>query len=411
VTGSSVAWGTLEHAFGRASDVPALLDAIGRTSGRQLRKLMGDLCERVLHQGTIYSASPPAVHGLIAISTTSRPRDRALFYDVLGEFAAAARQAVRHEGEGSCCEGDDPADGRAILSEILQTHDRFAADLLHPDPSIRGLAATLLTASAETGPAVVNLVRDRYFAEPDAAARICILQGLTRVRGTLPDWRAFLAAALDQESDPSNRFALRRAELREWKSQMPPAAVDELISRAVQSGEADALGDLPELGPERETAALLQALSATDRDFLRRVSERLLRAAFQDRRTGWENTTHSVVRKANSQPQNGHGTDEMFKAAFKLLLLALLGKIFPFLLRRILRKADEARSKRPARIEYWKLEDSAPVIPAKLTHDQQIVLTKLAGKSEVWFDSTNLWECFGLPDTPQALRDFVAARS
>ena len=94
-----VRWGALEHAFGRASDVPALLDAVSRAGGSQLRKRMNDLCERVLHQGTIYSASPPAVHELIAMSAGAGASDKAHFHSVLVEFASSARQAVR-DGHG-----------------------------------------------------------------------------------------------------------------------------------------------------------------------------------------------------------------------------------------------------------------------------------------------------------------------
>lgn len=79
--------------------------------------------------------------------------------------------------------------------------------------------------------------------------------------------------------------------------------------------------------------------------------------------------------------------------------------MFPFLLRRKLCKAAVVGSQRAVRVEYWGLEGAAPEIPAKLSADQQTALTAPAEKSERWFNSTDLWGLFGLPDTPTDLRD------
>jgi hypothetical protein len=411
-TAAGVHWERLEHAFGRASDLPELLDAVSHASGHKLQKRMRDLCERVLHQGTIYSASPPAVHELIAMLARSNTRDKAVFYDVLGEFASSARQAIRDGRAIPCCSGGEPANGAAILSEILQAHDRFAPDLEHPEPAIRGFAASLLTASVDAEPAATQLVRDRYSVERDPSARLSLLSGLIRVRARFPDWREFLAAALGRESDPANRCALRRAEVHEWQSDAPAAAVDELVATSIQTRGSGLFEALRELGDERELAALLQTLKAgTDRDFLRTVAEHLLRRIFHDERTGWEDVSYSLVDSENAQTRNGDWAGAMFKAVFKMLLLLLLGKMFPFLLRRKLRKVAEASGKRARKVEYWGLEGAAPEIPAKLTANQQTVLNALAEKSELWFNPTNLWALFGLPDAPETLREFVTARS
>ena len=93
-----------------------------------------------------------------------------------------------------------------------------------------------------------------------------------------------------------------------------------------------------------------------------------------------------------------------------MLLLLLLGKLFPSLLRRKLRKAGEANAQRVRDFEYWDVKGDAPVLPAHLSADQRKVLEALSNKPELWFHRTNLWSLFGLPETQAALREFVAAR-
>lgn len=408
---AGVPWDQLEHALGRASDLPVLLDAVSRARGDQLRKCMGDVCDRVLHQGTIYNSSPAAVHELIAMSDQRDTRDKALFYNVLGEFASSARQAIRDGHATPCCSGGDPQDGAAILTEILQAHDRFAADLEHSDPAIRAFAGALLTPSEEADAAAIRLVRARYQVEKDAGARLSLLKDLIRVRGKIADWRDFLKGALGREPDPGNRCLLRCAEVREWKEETPAASVEELIPAAVQMNASGLFDVLHELGERREFDGLLRCLQiGTDRNLLRGVAGRLLRITFHDQRTGWENLSHSIMQEGGEPEPNG-SIDGLFKVAIQMVLLLMLGKVFPFLLRRKLRKAAEANAKRRRQVEYWGLEGEAPEIPTKLTADQQSALAAMADKAELWFDTTNLWTLFGLPDNAEELRRFVATRA
>src|SRR5262249_53995721 len=155
----------------------------------RLQKQMSELCERILHQGTIYSTSPPAVHELIGMAAKAKARDRALFYAVLAEFSSSARKAVRDGRAIPCCSVGGPSDGEAILREILQARDQFAPDLESPDPVIRGNAGLLLTASVDADAGAVRLVRARFTTEPDASVRGELFRGLARVPEQFGDWR------------------------------------------------------------------------------------------------------------------------------------------------------------------------------------------------------------------------------
>jgi hypothetical protein len=67
-------WPTLEHAYGGAADVPALLDKLspdGETS------VWDELWSRLCHQGTVYSASFAALPALAQAARRWQPRQRA----------------------------------------------------------------------------------------------------------------------------------------------------------------------------------------------------------------------------------------------------------------------------------------------------------------------------------------------
>ncbi len=415
-TPAGVPWQGLEHALGNASDLPPLLAALPAARGRKLRHTVGELCDRVLHQGTIYSASPPVVQALIPIAASAGADGRALYYELLAEFASAAREAVSAGRATPCCSGGEPEHGRAILDSLLAAHDHFAPDLAHPDPAIRRFSGALLCCSAGASLEAARLVRGRYEIEPEAVVRLELLEALTRVRAHFPDWTGFLAAAVLRESDPDLCFALRYAQIREMTSAAGDAVAAGLLSAFLA---ADSLGSssrffeaLHWLGPHRELALLLQALAGcADRDILRRIAEHLLRLVFDDRRTGWENTTYSIV-PDGSAPQTGADFPRsMIKAVVKLALLALLWKIFPFLLRRRLRKSMAGQDRRPHKIEYWQITGEAPALPAHLNAAQQRTLAALAAKDALWLDQTNLWALFGLPANAAGLLALLAARS
>ena len=227
---TDVPWQDLQHAFGGAHDVPRVLTALSQSHGRQLRTQMERLWERVLHQGSIYSASPPAVQALIPLAAKVTGNDRKLYYELLAEFASSARQAIRDGHGGPCCSGGAPEHGRAILAHILEGCDRFAPDLESRDRSVRRLAADLLCCATDAGSEAAQLVRRRFEVESDRGTRMDLFEALTRVSDRIEDWPGVLAAALERESDPALRFTVRHAQVRHFRSAIDDGAVGELTS-------------------------------------------------------------------------------------------------------------------------------------------------------------------------------------
>jgi hypothetical protein len=69
-------WTELTHAYGNASDIPALLARLDHATGDELKQAWFDLWSALCHQGDVYSASFAAVphivaslsHGIVAAS-------------------------------------------------------------------------------------------------------------------------------------------------------------------------------------------------------------------------------------------------------------------------------------------------------------------------------------------------------
>jgi hypothetical protein len=83
-----VEWGALEHAYGPASNVPAMLRALVSKDDEEREAALWDLFGTVWHQGTVYSASAPAVPFLIEIlRAESTPADRSGILQLLLQLA------------------------------------------------------------------------------------------------------------------------------------------------------------------------------------------------------------------------------------------------------------------------------------------------------------------------------------
>jgi hypothetical protein len=421
ITAPEVPWQELQHAFGRARDVPRVLAEVSQSQGWKLTGRLEELCNRVLHQGSIYSASPPAVQALIPMAARAGDRDRKQYYELLAEFASSARQAVRDGRAIPCCSGGDPEHGRAILAHLLDARDQFAAHLASRDRAVRCLAAALVCCSGDASVEAAQMVRRRFEIESDRDTRLELLDILTRVSGRFADWPHLLEAVLQRESGSEFRFALRHAQVRHFRAETQDAVVAEFTSLFLKACEdgVDGKGGrffeaLEWLGPERELAVLLVTLAGCgNRDVIRGVAERSLRLAFRDERTGWESKTCSLL--SDGVPEPGGlsrlpGEARVLRGLLKIALMAMLWRIFPFLLRRRLRKSRDAKNRRRYRIEYHEILGSKPGVPALLTGNQRQTLTALASKTEVWMDQTNLWALFDLPGDAAGLRALVEAR-
>ncbi|HLK63694.1 MAG TPA: hypothetical protein VKU19_09650 [Bryobacteraceae bacterium] len=368
---SAIPWKDLNDAFGPATEVPGLVAEVARSRGEDLNEALSTLCGHVLHQGTIYSASPPVVQAIIAFARDADPPERSTFYQLLDEFAGSARKAIADGRAIPSHAGGDPVDGRAIRDAILGAEQQFLRDLGSPTAGIRAGAAALAAGFPEASPEAANLVRESYFVEPDIRVRREIIVAMIRVRDRYPDWPGLLEAALRHESDGGNRFFLLQAQVVNSGASTTDATVADLISTFASfygtldfylGGEAF-FNAIHRLGTERELAAMLRALDAvTGQGAAVTLAQRLLVLVFTDPRSGWGSTASS-------------------------------------------KKAGRRR------IEYWGLKGKAPALPLRWNTAQRNVVEAIARKERLWQFDTNLWELFGLPNSSAAIMQVAALRT
>lgn len=160
---SQINWKKLHHAYGSAQDLPALLMSVARGKDDGI-----DLFSNIYHQGTVYSATAPAVPFLAELAVAfaeradaTRACEATTLLMLLGDVAAGMGYYQVH-GQLSWMEkGATPRVLAREMREVTQAHlavcqawPRLAGLLAHPDQEVRmevivlagrlyGLAATV----------------------------------------------------------------------------------------------------------------------------------------------------------------------------------------------------------------------------------------------------------------------------
>ena len=165
-----VPWASLEHAYGQAGDVPALIRGLARNDG-EWKDLLGELTGgMVLHQGSCYSATSHVIPFLARlISSDAIPAERRadLYRDLL--YAATRHgQSLITDADRAAARGRQPSPAswtpevrnavKAVTSALLARWER--------EPSlIRVLLSALAGLFPEQGAALRDEVRqmaERY---------------------------------------------------------------------------------------------------------------------------------------------------------------------------------------------------------------------------------------------------------
>ncbi|ATE53278.1 MULTISPECIES: hypothetical protein [Actinosynnema] len=152
-------WSTLFHAYGSASDTPEHLRAL--VDGGDIRAALDHLSSAVVHQGTVWSATPPAlavVGAVLAQGDLSQATVRrllavvdeatsALELDWTGEdFAAVESRAARTFRKDVAAADDEDEfqelwdDNPEVVDELMR---RAAADCLRLFPALREVVQPL----------------------------------------------------------------------------------------------------------------------------------------------------------------------------------------------------------------------------------------------------------------------------
>jgi HEAT repeat protein len=190
-------WAALEHAHGRATDVPVLLRAAASDDPDARELAFELLAESIWHQGSVYSATTPAVPFLYRLLEADETPDKQQVTLLLASIAGY--QFATH-----------PDDPRAVADEDWAATRRAVAgrlDLLYPylrdrEWGVRHAVAWTIGRFPELAVRLLPNLEAAYRKEPNKAVRLALAwaigqspEGAARV---LPDLKEALRDAPDQ---------------------------------------------------------------------------------------------------------------------------------------------------------------------------------------------------------------------
>ncbi|OLT27245.1 hypothetical protein BJF79_01040 [Actinomadura sp. CNU-125] len=181
-------WGDLVHAYGTATALHATLERVASPSPATAARALDDLFGSICHQGTVYSATAPAVPILYDLASDPRVHHRPRILELLSDIARALPDIEEHH-EDEYPEGVHTDlvrwahEARTAVETGLPT---LTALLDDEDTDVRAAAPFVLADFPDHDP--IPLLREKYTAEnhPGVAASIVLAIGDVSFDRTAP---------------------------------------------------------------------------------------------------------------------------------------------------------------------------------------------------------------------------------
>jgi tetratricopeptide (TPR) repeat protein len=273
-------WSKLEHAYGAATDVPAMLRALDSVEAEERQRALYAAYGNIFHQGTRYSATPKAIPFLVELAAEPAPKDLGELLPLITHCVAGYFSPVGGPRTGSGPIWGEPAEPMSSYGEttaILADCERAAEPAVplclrlldHRDPTIRAQACHLLAALHRFGwpYEVVPRLRELFARESVSSVRAMVAFALTHLLPVADD--ASLEAIARDDADALVRLVATMGCVRRG-GRAPELATallgwltdTELDARYTELpfGAAELPGDIGELLTELGAEALRGAL-------------------------------------------------------------------------------------------------------------------------------------------------------
>ncbi|MET9874631.1 hypothetical protein ABZZ36_08405 [Actinacidiphila glaucinigra] len=187
----SVAWAELDHAYGPADDVPDLLRALAATDEESADEAAQELWSSIVHQGTVYRATVPAVPFLARLAAAGVRRA-----ELLCMVGAIAESTDEH----------DPERPGAARAAVVAQLPLMLPMLTDADTEVWKWAAwAAAQCGPEAGAEALTALRARWETGTDPAERAAVLTACAAVAPDTAD--DLCAAALRAQESPQVRVA------------------------------------------------------------------------------------------------------------------------------------------------------------------------------------------------------------
>ncbi|WP_247614036.1 HEAT repeat domain-containing protein [Streptomyces tagetis] len=204
-------WASMEHAYGSAEEVPALLRALRSPVAEERRKALDRFYGAVHHQGSVYPPTAASLPFLFELAVDAATPDRAA---VVALLVSIGRESLESgfEDDGTEIEYDPPMGCGQAVAFLRERGAEFAELARDPDPAVRLAAIGGLGLFLDDADRAIAVLRERLAAERGMTARLRIVEAAATLTLRLPaasrqvgDWLAGLAA--DPAQDPATRLA------------------------------------------------------------------------------------------------------------------------------------------------------------------------------------------------------------
>ncbi len=175
-------WQKLGHAYGKAGDVPALLDGLASSKAKERAKAIFQLGASICHQGSFYTATAPAVRRLVEIVARPQTKDRDAILRLLADVATLDDHGrFLLDGVKSDALPQLPRTYVAALDAVRKGSPTFATLLEAKEPEVRAAAAFVLAWLDGAAGESLPLLRRALAKEKDAVARAALCLSLAYV--------------------------------------------------------------------------------------------------------------------------------------------------------------------------------------------------------------------------------------
>ncbi|MFE2867715.1 HEAT repeat domain-containing protein [Embleya sp. NPDC059259] len=224
-------WASMEHAYGSAEGVPALLRSMGSADVEERNEAFGEFYGAVYHQNSVYEPTAASLPFLFELACDPKTPDRAAVVRLIVGIGDDAMASLDHWTDGPL-----PAWLDAV-AELRRRADTLVAFTADPDVCVRraGIPALALFVDDGGGARAVALLRDRLRAEHGLVERLAVVEAMATLALRLPaaseHARTWLAAvAVDPDADVQTRLAA----LAQHTRCTPDAAGREVVAAAVE---------------------------------------------------------------------------------------------------------------------------------------------------------------------------------
>ncbi len=251
-------WAELDHAYGKAKEVPELLMAIQSADATVRDKGWFELWGNIWHQGTVYPATEPAAKVLLELVSDPVTPDRPQILVMLMNIAHGAGYLQVHADGCGCgynhCSEEDLAAERvwvqAAHNAVRDGLPLLLALLDDADPRVRETVPGTLARLPEVADQAIPAIERRLAVESDLRTQAGLLLGLGARGANSPTAKQVIWSKLNCENPVGLAAAMASAWIDDGRLSEPAAEILRKEKKRIRRDEGflgSIWGGIPEM--------------------------------------------------------------------------------------------------------------------------------------------------------------------